>query len=66
VVGYNGHEPTWELQASVNRDLQRISECGQHYPHDYGGNWLENRLNYGIYGSLVRPDRICYLDGYLG
>jgi hypothetical protein len=48
VVGYNGHEPTWELQASVNRDLQRISECGQHYPHDYGGNWLENRLNYGI------------------
>jgi hypothetical protein len=48
VNGYDGFEPTRELQASVNRDLQRILEYGELHPSDYGGRWLQDRHNYGV------------------
>ncbi len=45
VKGYDGDEPTNELQSLVNEDMTRILEYGQDHADDYGGRWLN------------RPDR---------
>jgi hypothetical protein len=48
VDGYDGFEPTRELQASVHRDLARIVDYGEVHSREYGGSWLEARHNYAV------------------
>ncbi len=55
--GYDGDEPTWDLQMLVNQDLDRILKYGREHLDEYGGRWM-NRADrtYGVSvtGSLER------------
>jgi hypothetical protein len=57
VDGYDGEEPTGQIQALVNEDLQRIMGYGLSHPDEYGGCWLtRDDRTYGVSftGSLAR------------
>ena len=58
VTAYDGFEPTWELQAQVNVDLQAISEYGECHAAEFGGLWLQDHHQYGVvFTGSVRQHR---------
>jgi hypothetical protein len=59
VDGYDGDEPTGQLQALANEDFQRIMGYGRLHLEEYGGCWLiRDDRTYGVSftGSLARHE----------
>jgi hypothetical protein len=64
--GYDGFEPTWELLAHVNADLQMIAAYGEHHLHHYGGCWLQDQHLYGVSFTESTGDHNAELQALLG
>jgi hypothetical protein len=59
VQGYDGDEPTGDLQGLVNLDMSLILHYGQEHGNDYGGRWFNpHDRTYGVAftGSLERHE----------
>jgi hypothetical protein len=63
---YDGFEPTWELQAQVNADLQLLAAYGEHHPDEYGGCWLQDQHLYGVSFTESIGDHTIELKALLG
>jgi hypothetical protein len=62
VPGYDGFEPTGDLQMLVNADLQSIAAYGERHPDEYGGCWLQDRHRYGVAFTASTGDHQAALE----
>jgi hypothetical protein len=65
VSGYDGFEPTGDLQMQVNADLQSIRAYGELHPEAFGGHWLKDRHVYGVAFTASSEDHGAALGALL-
>jgi hypothetical protein len=66
VDGYDGFEPTWDLQEHVNADLFMIADYGERHADHYGGCWLQHWHLYGVSFTDAISDHQAELEALVG